>query len=308
MVSSGLDLKTEFSLKPLGSHADSVLLGQRLWDHLVSPTDQRRRISIAITVPQSNSFRLGSAKSFTCWGYRIDESVDGLIIPSEWKELLPSSSKTTCTVQLIDLVCLDDVVVQALSPEAFELAKTQAIFLEDWFCLDRRILRHGSCYIVDTVATNGMTDGRQSAEGEWFKYRIVDMQPATYGYAEKAHTRFLLLPPSEHEHDIDEEDLTRRIPLSEDMTLEEDVEISQDFLAGSLMSCAPIHVSATTSDMHNHTSSTPGPSSSFFPQSFSAVPLVGRVDKALYDYTVFIRTSDLTRVGLLDGDWVSGNR
>lgn len=137
------------------------------------------------------------------------------------------------------------------------------------------------------------------------EYRLTMLEPVLQGYAEQDSTRIIILPPSvnkptengtsangAHTTSLDDED--------------DDLEIDEGFLANSLNSHMPNGEQINTVPSTSHDNLHPPSSSSSSPgHEFAAHPLpFDYVAPSAEEFTVFIRTSDLPRVGIQDGDWV----
>lgn len=133
------------------------------------------------------------------------------------------------------------------------------------------------------------------------RYKVILTEPVPQGFAQKAQTLFTLLPPTESSQAIDRHHVSLSSSLPEDIQTEDDdegLEIGENFLASSL-------IPQSSSFSQQNDSSTIRVSR--LAHEFTANPLPTPVSLDLDEYTMYVRTVDLPKVGVLDGDWVSGN-
>ncbi|KAI0253906.1 AAA-domain-containing protein [Lactifluus subvellereus] len=183
----------------------------------------------------------------------------------------------THALSVIQLVPLQEVFVQALSRSAYSRAKADLQSFEDWLCQGQRVLRQDSIYTLDAQ------DGPHPRP---LSYKLIMTEPVRQGYAQTSQTLFTLLPPPEEPpaingHQFDDDD-------------DEDLEIGESFLASSLIpqpSSYPQQSDSATVRM------------SHLAHEFTAKPSSMPTYSELDDYTMYVRTVDLPKVGVLDGDW-----
>ena len=187
-------------------------------------------------------------------------------------------------LSVVQLIPLQEIFVQALSSTAYSRAKTNVSSFEDWLCHGQRILRQDSIYVWDT--RDGLDPGSLT-------YKLIMTEPVLQGYAQKAQTLFTLLPPTEGSHTINGNQMLSSSSVLDDD--DESLEIGESFLASSL-------ISQPASYPQQHDSSTIR--ISHLAHEFVANPLPDP-SLDLDEYTMYVRTVDLSKVGVLDGDWVS---
>ena len=190
-------------------------------------------------------------------------------------------------LSVVQLIPLQEIFVQALSSTAYSRAKTNVSSFEDWLCHGQRILRQDSIYVWDT--RDGLDPGSLT-------YKLIMTEPVLQGYAQKAQTLFTLLPPTEGSHTINGNQMLSSSSVLDDDD-DESLEIGESFLASSL-------ISQPASYPQQHDSSTIR--ISHLAHEFVANPLPGP-SLNLDEYTMYVRTVDLSKVGVLDGDWVSAH-
>lgn len=191
----------------------------------------------------------------------------------------------------IQLVPLQEVFVQALSSSAYSRAKTDVSSFGDWLCRGQRILRQDSVYVWDTL--DDLDPGALT-------YKLIMTEPVLQGYAQKSQTLFTLLPPSEGSQAVNgnqalSSSILDDVQIDEDED-EDDLEIGENFLASSLIS--------QPSSYPQHS---PPIRMSHLAYEFTASPLPKPTSLGVDDFTMYVRTVDLLKVGVLDGDWVSIN-
>lgn len=207
----------------------------------------------------------------------------------------------THAISSVRLVLLRELFVRALSRDAYEFAKSHPHALEGWFCSEDKILCQGSSRSLRSseLQLSSSSDSRESL----LNYQILMTEPVLQGYASRTETTFVVLPPTERTPIVTingTEPSPSYVPVQEDSE-DEDLEIHEDFLSNTLSS-HPI-------DAALHAVSN-GSADSLSPHApgneFAAEQLSNIIDPTSDDCTVYIRTADLSKVGILDGDWVRG--
>lgn len=207
---------------------------------------------------------------------------------------VPSSRRAgkTHKVAAVQPIPLQEIFVQALSSTAYRKAKTDVSSFEDWLCRDQRILRQDSVYSLDT---------QDYVDSAPLIYKVIMTEPVPQGYAQKSQTLFTLLPPADSSQAMNGNHVSSSSSPPEDVQPEDDdesLEIGENFLASSL-----IHQPSSYTQQND--SSTIRVSR--LAHEFTANPLSTPISLDLDEYTMYVRTVDLPKVGVLDGDWVSGN-
>lgn len=172
-------------------------------------------------------------------------------------------------VQLTQPVLLSNIFLSALSIEAYDTVRSEPGALERAFSKDRVILRQG-----DTLSLN-----------DSLQYRIDMLEPTLQGFAQIGHTRFhitLISPSQVH--------LGASSSASESDP--DSIELDEIFLANSLL-LPQQGEGSSTYDVE---------------AKFASQPLSHPVDQFLDGHSMYLRTSELGRIGTLSGDWVRGLR
>ena len=192
-------------------------------------------------------------------------------------------------LSVAQLVPLQEVFVQALSSTAYSRAKADVSSFEDWSCRGQRILRQDSVYTWD--GPDGLDPGALA-------YKLVMIEPVLQGYAQNSQTSFTLLPPPEGLQAVSgNQVLLSSVP--DDVQIDDDdegLEIGENFLASSLIS--------QPSSYPQHS---PPIRMSHLAHDFTASPLPKPTSPGVDERTIYVRTADLPKIGVLDGDWVSIN-
>lgn len=212
---------------------------------------------------------------------------NGLVVPEDWlvhhKHIFGSSEHVFVTPT--SPLLLTQVYATALSLDAYDMAATHDLYLERLFCDEKRILRQGSVYSADLANGN-------PPHGNRLEFKIDMLEPVLQGYAKAGTTSFILTCL---EAEVEAEDESETSALSSD---DESVEIDEEFLANSIVypSYNPI------SPCHDWRGEEDEVVSELL---FQAQPLSGPISTLQDDHTLYLRTADLGRLGVLNGDWVS---
>ena len=198
-------------------------------------------------------------------------------------------------------ICLTEVVLTAFSDEAFHAARTQTPSFENWLFVDFPILRQGEIHTFNAGLLP--PNGADFVKVCTFRYRADMMTPVQQGYARKGTTR--LIVTLEHDADRKIELSSKLVPSVEDDTASDSdgIEIDEGFLASSVL--PPISGSLQDLDHYSNTNDNSGGPATSSEVGFHPLCSSHRMSDQ-DDYTLYLRTADLVRVGVLNGDWVSG--
>jgi peroxin-6 len=233
-----------------------------------------------------------------------------LIIPHTWLSLYPAvfprsfassfsvaPKKKPLRISLSEPICLTQVIVSALSQEAYDAGSEPSGF-DSWFSDEKLVIRQGVTYPIPIrkPTMNGILPHDIPHEQEFHRYMVQMTEPALQGCVERGTTQILLLlssePPSEVNGLVSHENSHVGDPL------EEELEIDETFLANSVLTPSVVEAQGSSS------TELPDGNGISNGGSLSIEPLEGVIDVTEDDWTTYIRTADLSRVGLLDGDWV----
>jgi peroxin-6 len=202
-------------------------------------------------------------------------------------------------VVVAEPVCLTEVVITALSNEAFDITRSAHLSFENWL-FDRSILRQGSTHAFSPELPQ--QNGKDSVQYRHSYYFRVDMaQPVQQGFAQRGKTRFVVTSTE----DLVGNESKSGTPREEDSESDPDgVEINEGFLASSLLDSVSPPAGAERPPLlpsTNHISVDSDPPASDV--AFCSHSLSRLID-AQDDCTLYVRTVDLAHIGVLNGDWV----
>ncbi|OBZ75775.1 Peroxisomal biogenesis factor 6 [Grifola frondosa] len=297
---------------------NGVFLSQTVWNNLQVPKSAVDRVTISISrsLPYSSSSS-SSLNSITCWGI-LDPNATGLSVPRRWAEeypnvLLPSdlghpSAEHTHSITLVQPVALSEVILSALSQEAYAAATSHKSALEDWF-LDRQVIfRQGTVYTLPADALD--IPGLASS---CLRYQLVMAAPVQQGCIQKGFTKVYVSASAQDDAASDSHDSVSSNEASEATESEKgDIEIGEDFLAGSVLRSLGMHGQPPASPNGSVESGGSVPEEqlsenlqiSLLEWSCKAHPLSHPVSLHQDDCSVYVHTSDLSRIGVLNGDWL----
>ena len=207
--------------------------------------------------------------------------------------------RRTHAISSVRLVLLRELFVRALSRDAYDFARSHPHALEGWFCSEDKILRQGSSR---SLRSSELQLSSPSDSGEsLLNYQILMTEPVLQGYASRTETAFLVLPPTEKTPIVTINGTETSYVSAQEDSEDEDLEIHEDFLSNTLSS-HPIDA-----ELHAGSNGSADSLSRHAPRNeFAAEYLSSIIDPSSDDCTVYIRTADLSKVGILDGDWVRG--
>lgn len=216
---------------------------------------------------------------------------------------------------------LSEIVLAAESKTSHEISHED---LEATFYSRSTIFRQGSVIVLSAHPTPPQLNGRDTsgatpqAADHTCRFRVVMTEPTLQGYARPDFTRFILVPRVEHPHAPDHppngsvqgSDAESESGSDSDA---EALEIDETFLASSVLG-APARASGPSD---NAADGLNGSFSSGHEYPISASPSFTYKAEALdaplppcpeqsYDpeCAVFLRTAELSRIGIFNGDWV----
>ncbi|RXW18100.1 hypothetical protein EST38_g7753 [Candolleomyces aberdarensis] len=267
-------------------HAEeSARLGRQLWESLAQQPSSTACLSIR---PLTTS-RQGRLPSLISWA-SLDESLSpsAISVPRQWLQthnsIVTQSSQVLITT--VEPRPVTEVILFATSLSAFKVANENDSLIDSW-CSESRILRVG-----ELIQFNGHPNGITSSEQ--ITFRVDTLEPVLQGYIKKDITRVVVLLSEETDSDpfdIDQVD-------SEDSP--DDVEIDESFLAGSAVASGFPTLSTKSSDGDAKS----GSCSRFVHQEpFLCEPLSTSISPDSDDTTLYLKTSDLGKLGLLNSDW-----
>ncbi|KII88818.1 hypothetical protein PLICRDRAFT_42057 [Plicaturopsis crispa FD-325 SS-3] len=309
-------INTSFSVRTDPDGSDIALVSPEIWDVLVDSHVETSRITLAITprriAPGGSQTKL---QSLTCWAIR-DSKTKGLSVPPEWiksygtvfPSALAGSSRDVLMLSLAQPILLTEVIVTAFSKDAYDAARAQDTILESWFADDRPILRQGAVHVLSASVplVNGSVppDTRPT-----YQYRIDMAEPVLQGYIERNATRILItLADTVDSTSLADGTLSSEAEDGSDSE-HDGFEIDESFLARSVLTSIPDAYARIPNGSvspsngyspHDGRPETPAPPTEV---SYRAESLAHIVSPADDDCTLYLRTSDLGRIGVLNDDW-----
>lgn len=208
-----------------------------------------------------------------------------LTVPSSWARSYPrifnsTGSKELC-VRLENPTALTTVIVTALSNEAYFKASKEHHVLEQLLFANQPILREGDTLVFreELPLTH--------------EYRLEMLEPVQQGFAEHGPTKIILLSS--------QEDSVPSTPSTQDESIgaHDLIEIDEGFLASSILTPSldsPRDDPGFSAHPQTNTSGSP---LRYIPKGLGAA-----IDHLNDHCTLYLRASDLGRLGILSGDWV----
>jgi peroxin-6 len=246
-----------------------------------APPIGRKSIRVQSSVEQRGAFDLSF--NFLVSHRFIQNDSEALEIPLAWSSAYPQTfSGTGILLKAVTPTALTVVVVTALSREAYSQICADNSALVEWFSFGSRILRQGDILSIPKKCTV-------------MRYRLDMLEPTLQGYVESETTKVILVlsktDSTIHDSNVDAEG-------------EQDaIEIDESFLGSS--------ISNLSLDLHTRSVQNPllGPYKNEAVErsylGFSYKSLLSPLKFVEDHYTLFFRTSDLGKIGILNGDWVS---
>ncbi|KAJ7771890.1 AAA-domain-containing protein [Mycena metata] len=272
MLNPRPSVETAFKIQPAEYRASDVaLLGKHLWSLLCPELNESQRVYVSATSRQGTSHGLFSVAFWAALG----EQTENLAVPPSWPTTYRrvfSLNIASVTLSVQQPILITELVVSALSLEAYEAGPDA---LDSWLS-DEQILRQGDiCTFTSELMINGSGLGSNHTP---LQYRLDMLEPVIQGYARKGETRIILtldIPsqPDEAGSDSDAEGF----------------EIDEGFLAPAMLSSSQTFMSPTSENK---------------PMTFECQPMAESKAHPYDDCTLYLRTTDLGRVGGLNGDWV----
>ncbi|KAH9001680.1 AAA-domain-containing protein [Lactarius akahatsu] len=289
-------------LPEVGKSDDILQVGSDLWNAVAPASASNELITVSVGLLQTRTDNgrgdPSISLSVTCWAVPgKDVQTATLGIPSDLAKQYPHTlgpgstsrrSGKTHMLSVVQVIPLQEVFVQALSSPAYSSAKSDVSAFEDWLCRGQKILRQNSVLSMDS---------QDSPDGTPVAYKLIMTEPVLQGYAQKSQTLFTLLPPPEDPPAINGH-RTQSSSVPDDAHIEfddEDLEIGESFLAGSLVPQSTLYP--------QQENGSPTISVPLFAHELTARPLLTPNYSGLDDHTMYVRTVDLPKIGVLDGDW-----
>lgn len=208
-------------------------------------------------------------------------------IPFRWTQTYPNifAYRQSVHVARTQAVKLTEVVLVALSEEAYRFAMATSSPLTAWLQNSERILRQSETHTFtpQSLPPNGhVLNGIYQTH---YRYRLDMTSPVMQGIATE-NTQFIIVRAD----NADDDSVSASSQASSEFDFQEDgLEIDASFLAGSVLEATESEID---SDHDGY---------------FQAQALDSPIDSEIERESLYIRTSDLGRVGSMNGDWVSAS-
>ncbi|KAI0781289.1 AAA-domain-containing protein [Trametes elegans] len=304
---------------------DVARVPEHVWNALLLAAEQ----SVMLTIARPDAKHARSASglpSVACWGV-LDRNTTELSVPRRWQadypDVFPSGhtsaavGEPTHVLTTIRPVTLSEVIFSALSDEGYAAAASEPGALEEWILSSGLMFREGTVYTWPRTADGaGSSAAALSAS---LQYKLVMSAPVRQGVVKRGTTNvYVSAPPASQEATSED-----NIPTIPDGDLDGhteaelsgsetgDFEIGEDFLAGSVLRSLDL-TSPSGSPTPNGTrvngamNGASEPSALHLGQperTYGAHPLKRQVSFPEDGCAVYVRTSELSRVGVLDGEW-----
>lgn len=221
--------------------------------------------------------------------------------------------ESSVTLTKTDPIPLTEVIVTALSVDAYRVACSQGSPLETWLSEKYLILRQGSLHTFSSESLP--LNGHNIAEGRrLYQYRLNMTEPVLQGFAQKGFTRFYVTSGDRVKENISTDSGNESVSPEWEEGSESDtdgIEIDESFLANSVLQSrqnfpqsSNYEGSLTPSKGTKHNKDNPVDSTAQTGSSLRAESLSGSTGNPEDDCTVYLRTADIGRAGILNGDWV----
>ncbi|KAH9924001.1 AAA-domain-containing protein [Epithele typhae] len=311
---------------------DVVRLPVSVWRALLLDNETKTALSVARAAKDGGVPRLPAV---TCWGVR-DEDAAGVLVPRQWQSdyphLFPRQSATsaattpTHSLTVVKPVPLTEAIFTALSNDAYAAASSDPSLLEDWLLDSDQILREGTTYTYPASGSSGSSSSSSFAPGT-LAYTLALCAPVQQGIAVRGQTKLYVsahpsaaldgpVPSADSIPDMIVDELEAETGSERAESANGDFEIGEDFLAGSTLRALAIASPSATSSpsLNGHpmngasASASPSPSGgslhlSSVEWTCCARPLRRPVRVVEDECAVYVRTSDLSRIGVQESDW-----
>ncbi|KAH8829712.1 AAA-domain-containing protein [Flagelloscypha sp. PMI_526] len=260
------------------SHPDNIVrLSSTLWVELSGSSEDR--IGISVIFPQFKTCSWAIQDTYLSHDHP-------LAIPSSWKHEIWYSSCAVVHLTRAQPVHLTDVIVSAISSDAYDMAISNENTVLARLSQDRQILRQGATYSITAESTS--SNKSQSNHLDQYGFLVEHCEPVVQGYANEA-TRFIVLRETpEADDDFHDDDSS--------VAGTEDIDINEEFLAGSISSGLEIaHSFQNFQSPHPASVTLRAASIRLSPSKF--------LELLQSDTSIGLRAAELARLGAQDGDW-----
>ncbi|THV08077.1 AAA-domain-containing protein [Dendrothele bispora CBS 962.96] len=269
---------------------DVAIIGYNVWS-VLSQSRPLVNDKLCISLSAVSGTPEHPFHALTCWATK-GEQTDGVEVPSEWSSAFKYIlGRKSVVLTVTEPIPLSQIFVSALSRDAYDVAVNQPSLLERLFRNGRPILRQGSVHTsVSDVTINGQRDKPSAMT---LRYRLDMMEPVLQGHVDD-RTNIIVT----YSHVSDD-----RVSDNSEMSSDEDegVEIDEAFLANSVVRSSFNPISPANSQLSN--GGILGPEVTSPDIVFQTQNLSKQQFPSHDNHTLYLRTADLGRLGLLSGDW-----
>ena len=209
-------------------------------------------------------------------------------IPLAWSSTYAQTfSSTGILLKAATPTALTVVVVTALSSEAYSQICADNSALVEWLSFGTRILRQGDILSIPKK--------KKKLVDTAMRYRLDMLEPTLQGYVESGTTKVIVV--------LSEIDSTIHDSIMDAEGEQDTIEIDESFLGSSISNLSldlhPLSIQNSLLCPYKHEAV----ERSYM--GFSYKSLLSPLRFVEDHYTLFFRTSDLGKIGILNGDWVS---
>ncbi|RDX45475.1 AAA-domain-containing protein [Lentinus brumalis] len=292
---------------------DIVHVSAKIWSALLLSPEETATLSISRAGYRPSGSGSSGLPSITCRGV-LDPNIDTISVPRSWQAEYPrifptgqtsaASAEPTHLITTVRPVVLSEVIFSALSDDAYAAASSDPSMLVDWLLDGNVILREGTTY---THTREGL-----------LAYKLIMASPVQQGIAQRGSTKLLVSASPT----LGQDGQTPEVDAIPDMVVDQtdsdresedgDFEIGEDFLAGSVLrsfghssSSPSVNGHLTNGDLASNESepSTGHLHLSDMEWTSRAYPLHTPVSILEDECAVYVRTVELSRIGVFNGDW-----
>lgn len=247
----------------------------------------RKSIRVQGSVERKGAFNLSFNLPFS--NNFVQNDSEALEIPLAWSSTYPQTfSGIDIFLKAVRPTALTVVVVTALSNGAYSQACADNSALGEWLSFETRILRQGDILSVPKKGPK-LVDTPM-------RYRLDMLEPTLQGYVESGTTKVIVV--------LSQTDSAIHDSIMDAEGEQDAIEIDESFLGSSISNLSmDLQTPRSIQNSPLGQSKNEAVESSYL--GFSYKSLLSPLRFVEDHYTLFFRTSDLGKIGILNGDWVS---
>ncbi|TCD67646.1 peroxisomal assembly protein [Steccherinum ochraceum] len=296
---------------------DDVLVAQKVWDYLVdgsSVAPARTLLSISRLQPLQSleDDEIISESTLIAW-CRPASSISGIVVPPSWLSLHPktiqsgdissSSHDKTHRVSFVQPAPLTQMVLLAHSREGYNAAQARSSEFNEWLAHAHPFIAQGNILQAPTSIFEASSNDAGPSHAKCFGFKVVETEPVAHGLVQREQTRILLFTAPD-------DDMQQDAETEEDWTEVDDaLEIDERFLGSSILYSIPPSSSQTNGapkingDNHLSPNGHVDTRHQTSQEWQSSVEPLSRPFSSHDDEAIYLQTRDLSRIGVLNGDW-----